>query len=85
MSLDFVITYFVYYRAIIISGGPGSVYSEDALPYDKEIFKIGVPLLGICYGFQMLNKDFGGSVERKDGREDGQFTISVDTNSPLFR
>ena len=60
------------------------MYAEDALQYDKEIFKIGIPVLGICYGFQMLNKEFGGSVERKDGREDGQFTITVETSSPLF-
>ena len=45
---------------------------------------MGLPILGICYGFQLLNKEFGGNVQRKDTREDGQFPIIVDESSPLF-
>ncbi|XP_017461816.1 PREDICTED: GMP synthase [glutamine-hydrolyzing]-like, partial [Rhagoletis zephyria] len=74
------------YKAIIIAGGPGSVFAEDALPYDKDIFTTGIPVLGIGYGFQMINNHFGGLVGecKEEHKDSAQLTIIVDSQNLLF-
>ncbi|KAJ3623621.1 hypothetical protein Zmor_004397, partial [Zophobas morio] len=71
------------YCAIIISGGPGSVYEKDSPRCDERILK-KIPIFGICYGMQLINLYFGGTVERHNIREDGQQYITVDPQSLLF-
>ena len=73
------------YGAIIISGGPDSVNNPNVSNYDPKIFNCGLPVLGICYGVQMIAKQFGGIVEQVDFREDGQFNVDVDENCLLFK
>lgn len=72
------------YDAIIISGGPESVYGVNAPAYNPDIFNLGKPVLGICYGLQLMNYVNGGTVEKKIVREDGQFDIEIDSSSKLF-
>src|SRR5258708_6020045 len=50
-------------KGIILSGGPASVYSEDAPLPDKDVFKLGIPILGLCYGLQLMGHYLGGKVE----------------------
>lgn len=68
-------------RGLILSGGPSSVYASDAPLPDKAIFKLGVPVLGICFGVQILAQFLGGKVERGDKREYGKGTLAVSAPS----
>ncbi len=71
-------------RGIILSGGPASVYAKNAPKVDKAIYKLGVPILGICYGMQLIARDLGGKVERSERREYGPGKLKVDRTSALF-
>ena len=70
---------------IILSGGPMSVYDSDAPDLDDEILKIKVPILGICYGLQIITKKLGGKVEPARDREYGRASLNIIMNSPLLR
>lgn len=72
-------------KGIIFSGGPASVYAEKAPKPDPEIYNLGIPVLGICYGMQIINYQLGGKVERSDKREYGKAEITVDQESALFK
>jgi len=98
LPLDTPVERLAHFKALIISGGPESVYSPTAPPFDPRLFtytfedvtalastqKRRPPILGICYGMQLMNYVFEGKVEQKDAREDGQFVVRIDTASPLF-
>ncbi|MCA9585027.1 MAG: glutamine-hydrolyzing GMP synthase [Myxococcales bacterium] len=71
-------------RAIILSGGPASVYEEGAPHVDTRVFELGVPILGICYGMQLIAQALGGKVERADKREYGQAKLVVQEPEGIF-
>ncbi len=72
------------YKAFIISGGPKSVYSKTAPKFNKDIFLLDKPILGICYGMQLINYFFGGTVKKSLRREDCESFINVKKESKLF-
>ncbi|MGM9886146.1 MAG: glutamine-hydrolyzing GMP synthase, partial [Lactococcus sp.] len=69
---------------IILSGGPNSVYDEGSFDIDPEIFELGLPILGICYGMQLMSYKLGGNVEAASDREYGKAMIELQTESKLF-
>ncbi|ETT88019.1 glutamine-hydrolyzing GMP synthase [Viridibacillus sp. FSL R5-0477] len=69
---------------IIFSGGPNSVYDENAFHIDEEIFNLGLPILGICYGMQLMTHALGGKVEKAAHREYGKAEIQVLNDNALF-
>jgi len=70
--------------ALILSGGPASVYSEGAPAIDPRVFELGIPTLGICYGMQLMARDLGGRVEPNDVSEYGKAELEAG-ESALFR
>ena len=72
-------------KGVILSGGPASVYLDNAFMPDKALFDLDIPILGICYGMQLLAKIYEGKVERADIHEYGQEQIEVEVNSSLFQ
>ncbi|MEV6110902.1 glutamine-hydrolyzing GMP synthase, partial [Streptomyces sp. NPDC051940] len=71
--------------AIILSGGPSSVYAEEAPQLDRAIFEAGVPVFGMCYGFQLMAQTLGGTVDNTGSREYGRTKMSVShPSSTLF-
>ena len=71
-------------KGIILTGGPNSCYEEGAPTCSRELFEQGIPVLGLCYGAQLMQHVLGGKVERADVREYGKSHLTVDQSSVLF-
>ena len=71
-------------KGIIFTGGPNSVYGEDAPTCNPALFSLGIPILGICYGCQLMTYLLGGEVTKAPRREYGKTDVSVNTSSKLF-
>ena len=71
-------------KGIILTGGPSSCYEEDSATYSKELFELGIPVLGLCYGAQLMQHLLGGKVERASVREYGKSELTVDNSSVIF-
>ncbi len=71
-------------NAVILSGGPSSVFDEDSPMITTEVFELGVPVLGVCYGMQLTAKLLGGKVERSKKREYGPAELLIDDTSGLY-
>lgn len=73
-------------KGIILTGGPNSCYLEDSPTYKKELFELGIPVLGLCYGAQLMQHVLGGKVEKADVREYGKSHLIVNKpESKLFK
>ena len=71
-------------RGIILSGGPASVYETGAPKCDAELFKLGIPVLGICYGMQLACEVLGGEVTSVPAREYGRAEVTITSHADLF-
>lgn len=71
-------------KGIILTGGPNSVYGEEAVLCEKQLFELGIPVLGICYGSQLMAHMLGGKVATAPVSEYGKTEVKVDTSSKIF-
>lgn len=72
-------------RGIILTGGPSSCYLDDSPSYTAELFELGIPILGLCYGAQLMHHLLGGQVAQAKVREYGKTEVTLNTDSPLFQ
>lgn len=72
-------------KGIILTGGPNSCFEPDSPSYTKDLFDLGIPVLGLCYGAQLMMHLLGGKVEKPEVGEYGKTEIALDTKSPLFK
>ncbi|MGM0396886.1 MAG: glutamine-hydrolyzing GMP synthase, partial [Bacillota bacterium] len=72
-------------KGIIFTGGPNSVYEENSPSIGAEIYDMGIPILGICYGAHLMSYTLGGSVKAAKKREYGRIKLQVDNDSPIFK
>lgn len=72
-------------KGIIFTGGPASVFGEDSPRCNKEIFELGIPILGICYGMQLMTYTLSGNVAKAEKREYGTTEVQIDNTSSLFQ
>jgi GMP synthase (glutamine-hydrolysing) len=72
-------------KGIIFSGGPASVYAKDSPKPDSKIFEVGIPILGICYGHQLIIDHYNGKIKRVDKREYGNSSLEISDKTNLFR
>ena len=72
-------------KGIIFTGGPASVFGKDSPKCDSKIFNLGIPILGICYGMQLMTVILGGKVEKATKGEYGVTNVKIDNNSLLFK
>lgn len=84
VSIDTPLYVLKTYQAIIISGGPESVFEAGSPQVDPKLFELGIPVLGICYGMQLMAHTLGGQVEPGTTKEYGETEITVTPDSPIF-
>ena len=72
-------------KGVILSGGPNSVFEEGSPGIDRGIFELGIPILGVCYGMQLMSQELGGKVQPGEKREYGKTEMTVEPGNELFK